>query len=162
VSSNAARSPGRRCSPLRALAPRAEPTKARMTMFAAWAPISSATTPKPRPRAPNPKKTQPQSLGGEAYLLVLAVLNQTSTTAGIARVEGVRRDCPDRPQAILRRMRRISLPERVFGQSRARTGLIGRRDRAAGEVLAHPSTNSRAAIPRSARLAPRHQRHIGP
>jgi ATP-dependent DNA helicase PIF1 len=83
-------------------------------------------------------------------------LTRSSTTAGSASVE-VSPRLPGSSSAILRRMRRMILPERVLGRPGRELDLVGRGDRA--DLLAHPATSSlRSASLGSTRSSASHRR----
>jgi len=92
---------------------------------------------------------------GSRPFLVLACATRSSTTAGSASVE-VSPRLPGSSSAILRRMRRMILPERSWA-ARRELDLVGGRDRA--DVLAYPRHQFLAQL--LGRFDAAHQRHIG-
>ena len=93
--------------------------------------------------------------GGHRVTFCRCVM-RSSTTAGSARVE-VSPRLPNSSSAILRRMRRMILPERVFGRPGRELDQVRRGDRA--DLLAHPGDELLAQFLRG--LLAGHQRHIG-
>ena len=80
---------------------------------------------------------------------------RSPTTVGSASVE-VSPSVPNSPSAILRRIRRMILPERVFGRPGANWTASGE---AMGDLAAHPGDELLAQ--RVVRLDAPHERHIG-
>src|ERR1035437_3340437 len=105
-------------------APQSRDQGGRTSIFATWTPDQQRITPQERPAAQHPENAGAGGFYAEAAFLFWRLVTRSSTTAGSAKVE-VSPRLDGSSSAILRRMRRRSLPERGLGRPGATLILWG-------------------------------------